>query len=95
VPINKKRKLRPKTVDCIFLGYAFHNIGYMFLIINSGVPYMLVDTIMEYRDATFLSHPDLKDKAGYVSYVRQGRTSHIMTKCIEINVINIINVIIT
>jgi hypothetical protein len=30
VPINKKRKLGPKTVDCIFLGYSFHNTGYMF-----------------------------------------------------------------
>jgi transposase InsO family protein len=34
VQINKKRKLGPKTVDCVFLGYAFHNIGYRFLIIN-------------------------------------------------------------
>jgi hypothetical protein len=38
----------------------------------------------------FVSHPDLMDKAGCVSYVRQRRTSHIMTKCIEINVTNII-----
>jgi len=53
VPINKKRKLRPKTVDCVFLGYAIHSIGYRFLIINSGVPDMHVGTIMESRDATF------------------------------------------
>jgi hypothetical protein len=53
VQINKKRKLGPKTVDCVFLGYAFHNIGYWFLIINSGVPNMLVGPIMESRDATF------------------------------------------
>jgi len=53
VLINKKRKLGPKTVDCIFLGYATHSIGYMFLIINSGVPDMHVGTIMESRDATF------------------------------------------
>ena len=31
--------------------------------------------------------PDLRDKVGCVSYVHQIRTSHIMTKCIEINVI--------
>jgi hypothetical protein len=37
-----------------------------------------------------VSHPDLRDKVGYVSYVRQRRTSHIMTKCIEINVTSII-----
>jgi hypothetical protein len=30
VPINKKHKLGPKTVDCVFLGYAFQSIGYMF-----------------------------------------------------------------
>jgi hypothetical protein len=53
VSINKKRKLGPKTVDCIFIGYAFHNIGYRFLIIKSGVPNMHVDTIMDSRDAIF------------------------------------------
>jgi hypothetical protein len=53
VPINKKRKLGPKNVDCVFLGYAFHSIGYRLLIINSGVPDMLVGTIMKSRYATF------------------------------------------
>jgi hypothetical protein len=53
VPINKKHKLKPKTVDCIFIGYAFHNIGYRFLIIKSEVPNMHVGTIMDSRDATF------------------------------------------
>jgi hypothetical protein len=53
VPINKKRKLGLKTIDCVFLGYAFHNIEYRFLIINYGVPDMLAGTIMESRDATF------------------------------------------
>jgi len=50
VPINKKRKLGPKTVDCVFLGYSFHNTGYRFLIIKFDVPDMYVDTIMESRD---------------------------------------------
>jgi hypothetical protein len=52
-PINKKRKLGPKTVDCVFLGYAIHSVGYSFLIINSKVPDMVEGTIMESRDATF------------------------------------------
>jgi hypothetical protein len=52
VPINKKRKLGSKIVDCVFLEYAFHSIGFRFLIINSGVSNMLVGTIMESRDAT-------------------------------------------
>jgi hypothetical protein len=53
VPINKKRKLGPKTIDCVFLGYAIHSVGYRFLIVNSSVPEMTVDTIMESRDVTF------------------------------------------
>jgi hypothetical protein len=53
VPIPLKRKLGPKTVDCVFLGYAFHSIGYRFLIVKSEVPDMLVGTIMESNDATF------------------------------------------
>jgi hypothetical protein len=53
IPIPKKRKLGPKTVDCVLLGYAFHSIGYRFLIIKSEVPDMHVGTIMESNDATF------------------------------------------
>nr|CAI44606.1 P0650D04.10 [Oryza sativa Japonica Group] len=53
VPITKKRKLGPKTVDCVFLGYAYHSIAYRFLIVKSEVPDMHVGTIMESRDATF------------------------------------------
>src|SRR6266542_437077 len=56
VPIAKKRKLGPKTVDCVFLGYAFHSIGYRFLIVKSGVPDMHVGTILEYRDVTFFEN---------------------------------------
>jgi hypothetical protein len=56
VPINKKRKLRPKTVGSIFLGYAIHSVGYRFLIINFEVPNMHVCTIMESKDATFFEN---------------------------------------
>jgi hypothetical protein len=42
-----------------------------------------------------LSHTDLRNKVGCISYVRQRRTTHIITECIDINVINIINVLIT
>jgi hypothetical protein len=41
-------------------------------------------------EAQVLSHPDLRGKPECVSYVRQRRTTHTMTKCIEINVTNII-----
>ena len=53
IPIAKKHILGPKTVDCIFLGYAFHIVGYRFLIIKSRVTDMHVGTILESRDAIF------------------------------------------
>jgi hypothetical protein len=51
VPISKKRKLGPNTVDCVFLGYAHHSIAYRFLVVKFEVPGMHVDTIFESRDA--------------------------------------------
>jgi len=51
--INKKPKLGPKIMDCVFLGYAYYNFSYRFLVVKSDVPDMYVDTIMESRDATF------------------------------------------
>ena len=56
VPITKKRNLGPKTVDCVFLGYAIHSVGYRFLIVKFRVPDMHVGTIMESRDATFFEN---------------------------------------
>jgi hypothetical protein len=54
VLISKKRKFGPKTVDCIFLGYAHRSIAYRFLVVKSEVPDIHVDTIFESRDAIFL-----------------------------------------
>ena len=53
VPINKKCKLGPKIVDCVFLGYAQRSIAYRFLVVKSEIPDVHVDSIMESRDATF------------------------------------------
>ena len=53
IPINKKRKLGPKTVDCVFIGYAQRSIAYRFLVVKSEVPNMHIDSIMESRDAIF------------------------------------------
>ncbi|RDX97797.1 hypothetical protein CR513_19393, partial [Mucuna pruriens] len=47
----KKRKIRPKTSDCMFLGYVMHSVAYMFLILKSD----LIDcnTIIETKNAEF------------------------------------------
>jgi hypothetical protein len=47
VPILKKRKLGPNTMDCIFLGYSQRSIAYRYLVVKSEVPDIYVDTIME------------------------------------------------
>jgi hypothetical protein len=56
VPITMKRNLGPNMVECVFLGYAFHSIRYRFLVVRSGVPDLLVGTVMESRDATFFEN---------------------------------------
>ena len=43
-------------MDCVFLGYAIHSVGYKFLIVKSRVPDMHVGTIIESRDAIFLEN---------------------------------------
>jgi hypothetical protein len=56
IPIPKKCKLGPKTLDCIFLDYAQRSVGYRVLALKSEVPDMHVDTIMESHDATFFEN---------------------------------------
>jgi hypothetical protein len=56
MPINKKHKLGPKTVDCVFLGYAHHIIAYRFLVIKSEVPDVHVDIFLESHDVTFFEN---------------------------------------
>ena len=53
IPKPKKRKLGPKTVDCIFIGYAQNSPAYRFLVVKSDTPEIIVDTIMESKDVTF------------------------------------------
>jgi hypothetical protein len=56
VPINKKRKLPPKTVDCVFWGYAHHSTAYRFLEMKSEIPDVHIDTFLESRDVTFFEN---------------------------------------
>jgi len=56
IPINKKRKIGPKTVDSVFVGYSLHSTTYRFLVVNSEVSEISNGTIMESRDATFFEN---------------------------------------
>ena len=53
VPIPKKVKIGPKTVDCVFIGYAHNSSAYRFLIHKSEIFDMHVNTIIESRNASF------------------------------------------
>ena len=53
VPAPKKVTIGPKTVDCIFIGYAHHSSAYRFLVHKSDIPDIHVNTIMESRNASF------------------------------------------
>ncbi|KAL2243797.1 UNVERIFIED_CONTAM: Retrovirus-related Pol polyprotein from transposon TNT 1-94 [Sesamum indicum] len=54
VPDHKRKKLGPKTVDVVFLGYVETSFALRFLVIKSKIPGIEVNTIVEFRDAVFL-----------------------------------------
>ena len=49
-------KIGPKTVDCIFIGYAQNSSAYRFLVHESKVPDVHKNTIIESRNASFFEH---------------------------------------
>ena len=52
VPGNKRKKLRERSFDCIFVGYAHHSHAYRFYVIESN-DYISVNSIIKSRDAIF------------------------------------------
>ena len=53
IPLPKKVKIRPKTIDCIFIGYAHNSAAYRFLVYKSNIPDIHKNMIMESRIASF------------------------------------------
>ena len=53
VPLPKKVKIGPKTIDCIYIGYAHNNAAYRFLVDDSNISDIHKNTIMESRNASF------------------------------------------
>ena len=56
VPTPKRTKIGPKTVDCIFIGYAHNSNAYRFLVHESKIPEIHKNTIMESRNASFFEN---------------------------------------
>ena len=56
VPIPKKVKIGPKTVDCVFIGYAHNSNAYRFLIHRLEIFDMHANTIIESRNESFFEN---------------------------------------
>ncbi|GJT02072.1 DNA polymerase zeta catalytic subunit-like protein [Tanacetum coccineum] len=48
IPLVKRTKLRPKTVDCVYLGPAKNSVAHRFLVYKSNVEDISNNTIIEY-----------------------------------------------
>ncbi|KAD7477702.1 hypothetical protein E3N88_00838 [Mikania micrantha] len=53
VPPPKVQRIGPKTMDCVFIGYAHHSSAYQFLVYDLKNPEIHKNTIMESRNASF------------------------------------------
>ena len=56
VPIPKKIKIGPKTIDCIFIGYAINSSAYRFLVHKYDIPDIHGNTIIESRNVSFFEN---------------------------------------
>ena len=56
IPEPKRKKIGPKTVDAIFVGYSLDSNTYRFLVINSEISEITNNTLIESRDATFFEN---------------------------------------
>nr|GEV41275.1 retrotransposon protein, putative, Ty1-copia subclass [Tanacetum cinerariifolium] len=66
VPTPKAQKIRPKYVDCIFIGYAKNSSSYRFIVHDSKNPDIQKNTVMESKNASFFENifPCLMKEAG-------------------------------
>ena len=56
VPIPKRIKTGPKTIDCIFIVYAISSSVYRFLVHKYAIPDIHVNTIIESRNASLFEN---------------------------------------
>ena len=53
VPLSKRVKIGPKTIDCVFIGYAVNSKACRFFVHNSDNPEIHVNTIIESDNVKF------------------------------------------
>ena len=91
VPLPKRTKLGPQTIDCIYLGHAMNSEAYRFLVYKSHVDDIYSQTIMESTEAKFFENTfPFKDKGKEVSCSRKrplddGLNETILEKSLQSN----------
>ena len=86
VPIPKRIKIGPKTIDCIFIGYVINSSAYRFLVHKYDIPDIHVNTIIESRNASFFENIFPSKNACDESFLK--RTHDIATSDIDHESIN-------
>lgn len=56
VPLPKRKKLGPKTIECTFLGYANNSTTCKFLVVKSSMADVQANAIIELMDAEFFEN---------------------------------------
>ena len=75
VPNPKRVVIGPKTIDCIFIGYAQNSSAYRFLVYKSDIPDIHENTIMESKNASFFEHIFPYKDASYSKRTKHQRHS--------------------
>ncbi|GJY08243.1 retrovirus-related pol polyprotein from transposon TNT 1-94 [Tanacetum coccineum] len=71
VPTPKAQKIGPKSMDCIFIGYAKNSSAYRFIVHDSKNSDIQKNTVMESRNASFFENifPCLTKEIGSLSRI--------------------------
>lgn len=78
IPLPKRTKLRPKIIDCVFIGLTSNSVAYRFFVFKFEVSDIHANTILESVDVVFYEdiYPYKQDR----SFTRKNRPSDYHSK---------------
>ena len=85
VPPPKKVRIGPKTIDCVFIGYAHNSVAYRFIVYESNIPDIHQNTIMESRNASFFE--DVFPYRSRKSLVHQNECCRLFMKIVRMKIL--------
>ena len=85
VPPPKKVNIGPKTIDCIFIGYAHTSAAYQFLVHELNISDIHKNTIMESRNASFFE--DVFSCKSKVELIHQNELLRLLMEIIKMKMI--------